>query len=447
MKHNTVWRWTLLLLLSSMGISKSWAQAPQRQLNLQEAIDLSLKNSSQLKYSTAKIEEATGALREALDRRLPDAKVSGSYLRLTNPTLDLKIKTGGSGGGSGETPKVNQAMYGLANASLPIYAGLRIRYGIESAKYLADAAKLDADQDKETIILNTIDAYNNLYKSKAAVDLVQENLQTAQQRVKDYTNLEQNGLLARNDLLKAQLQQSNVELSLLDAQNNWKLANISMDILLGLSDSTVLVVDTTNFSAIAGLKTVDEYFQSGLQNRNDLAALDLRKKAATSGVKATLGEKYPSLAVTGGYAALGIPKVLTVLNAVNIGVGVQYDIASLWKNNARLQQARAREKQLTASEMQLSDAIRLQIAQAYQNFLSAQKKIDVYQQAVVQASENYRVINNRYANSLSTATDVLDADLAQLQARLNYAFAKSDTWVAYNKLLQTAGLLNQTSIK
>src|SRR6478672_6655768 len=125
MKHNTVWRWTLLLLLSSMGISKSWAQAPQRQLNLQEAI---------------------GALREALDRRLPDAKVSGSYLRLTNPTLDLKIKTGGSGGGSGETPKVNQAMYGLANASLPIYAGLRIRYGIESAKYLADAAKLDADQ-------------------------------------------------------------------------------------------------------------------------------------------------------------------------------------------------------------------------------------------------------------------------------------------------------------
>jgi len=173
----------------------------------------------------------------------------------------------------------------------------------------------------------------------------------------------------------------------------------------------------------------------------------LRKKAATSGVKATLGEKYPSLAVTGGYAALGIPKVLTVLNAVNIGVGVQYDIASLWKNNARLQQARAREKQLTASEMQLSDAIRLQIAQAYQNFLSAQKKIDVYQQAVVQASENYRVINNRYANSLSTATDVLDADLAQLQARLNYAFAKSDTWVAYNKLLQTAGLLNQTSIK
>src|SRR6476469_2724342 len=160
MKHNTVWRWTLLLLLSSMGISKSWAQAPQRQLNLQEAIDLSLKNSSQLKYSTAKIEEATGALREALDRRLPDAKVSGSYLRLTNPTLDLKIKTGGSGGGGGgETPKVNQAMYGLANASLPIYAGLRIRYGIESAKYLADAAKLDADQDTETIIHNTIDAY------------------------------------------------------------------------------------------------------------------------------------------------------------------------------------------------------------------------------------------------------------------------------------------------
>jgi outer membrane protein len=447
MKRNTVWRWALLLLLSSMGISKSWAQE-RRQLTLQETIDLSLKNSSQLKYSTAKIEEATGALREAVERKLPDAKVSGSYLRLNNPNINLKIKTGsGSGGGSGESPKASQAMYGLANVTLPVYSGLRIRYGIEAAKYLAEAAKLDANNDREAIVLNAIDAYNNLYKSKAAVDLVQENLQTAQQRVRDFSNLEQNGLLARNDLLKAQLQESNVELSLLDAQNNWKLANISMDLLLGLSDSTELAVDTTSLNANVDLKTIGEYLQTGLQKRNDLAALDLRKKAAATGVKATLGERLPSLAVTGGYAALAIPNIVTVTNAVNLGVGVQYDIGSLWKNAARVQQARAREKELAANEMQLSDAIRLQIAQAYQNYLLSRKKIDVYQTAVAQATENYRIVNNKYANSLATATDVLDADVAQLQARLNYAFAKSDTWVAYNKLLQTAGLLNETSTK
>src|SRR5215212_1788484 len=121
MKHNTARYCMLLLLVCSMGFLKSWGQE-KRTLGLQEAIDLSVKNSSQLKYSTAKIEEATGALREAIERRLPEASVSGSYLRLNNPNIDLKLKTnsgGGSGTGTSESPKASQAAYALANVSLP----------------------------------------------------------------------------------------------------------------------------------------------------------------------------------------------------------------------------------------------------------------------------------------------------------------------------------------
>lgn len=449
MKRNTARHWMLLLFIGSMGFLKSSAQE-QHVLTLQEAVDLSVKHSSQLKYSTAKIEEATAALREAVERRLPDANASGAYLRVNNPHIDLRLKSENSNGGSDTaraTPKASQAAYGILNVTLPLYSGGRIKYGIESAKYLAEAAKLDADNDKEGIVLNTIDAFNNLYKSKAAVDLVQEALQTARQRVKDFSSLEQNGLLARNDLLKAQLQQSNTELSLLDAQNNWKLANISMDLLLGLSDSTELVPDTTNLQAAPELKTIEDYLQSGLQNRTDLSALQLRQKAAATGTKATLGEKYPSLALTGGYVALDVPKVLMVTNAINLGVGVQYSLSSLWKNASRVAQSRAREQQLAANQLQLSDAIRLEIAQAYQMFLSSRKKIEVYQTAVAQATENYRILNNKYQNSLATATDVLDADVAQLQARLNFAFAKSDALVAYNKLLQVSGVLSETTIK
>ena len=62
----------------------------------------------------------------------------------------------------------------------------------------------------------------NLYKAKTAIGLVKENLEQAQQRVKDFTNIEKNGLLARNDLMKAELQASNVELALLDAETNYK---------------------------------------------------------------------------------------------------------------------------------------------------------------------------------------------------------------------------------
>ncbi len=423
----------------------------KRLLTLQEAVELSLKNSKQLKSSQAKIEEATAALKEAVQQRLPEARVSGSYLRLNKPNVDLKVKSNNSGGSGGagntNTPQPSEAMYGIANFSLPLFGGFRIKYGIESARYLEQAARLDAENDREEMILNTIDAYNNLYKSGAAVDLVKENLQSARQRAAEFSNLEKNGLLPRNDLLKAQLQVSNTELALLDAQNNWKLANINMDLMLGLPETTELAIDSASLGAIVSVKGLDDYVQSALQNRKDLSAVDYRKKAASSAVKAAQAEKYPGLAVTGGYVALRVPQVLTVTNAVNLGLGVQYSLSSLWKNKARVQQAEARERQAAAGQELLADAIRLQVNQAYQNYLSSQKKIDVFAKAVEQANENYRIIKNKFANSLATTTELLDADVAQLQARMNFAFAQSDAVVAYNKLLQSAGMLTGAETK
>jgi outer membrane protein len=218
--------------------------------------------------------------------------------------------------------------------------------------------------------------------------------------------------------------------------------------MLGLPDTTVLTVNEADLqSAEVQLKPVEEYVQLSMQNRKDIAALALRKKAASTGVKAAKGGSYPSVALTGGYVAADVPNVFTVTNAVNVGVGIQYSLSSLWKNS-QVDQAKAREKQLEASEESLNDNIRLQVNQAYQNFLSTKKKIEVYQTAVAQAEENYRIVRNKFQNQLATTTDLLDADVAQLQARLNAAFAKADTSVAYNKLLQTAGLLlNQTETK
>lgn len=63
----------------------------------------------------------------------------------------------------------------------------------------------------------------------------------------------------------------------------------------------------------------------------------------------------------------------------------------------------------------------------------------------MQAEETYKIVNNKYKNALATTTDLLDADVAQLQARLNLAFSKSDASVAYSKLLQTAGLLTNSN--
>jgi outer membrane protein len=422
-------------------LSTLTAQAQEsRTITLKEAVDLTLANNKALKIDSSKIIEAATAIIEAREKRLPDAGITGAGLFLpVNPGVDLK--TGGGNNSNANPPRVSEAFYGIASVSLPVYTAGKLKYGIESAKFLEQAVRLDADNDRSMVILNSINACINLYKAYQAIALVKENLEQSQQRVKDLSNLEKNGLLARNDLLKAELQTSNMELSLLDAQSNYKIACVNMNLMMGLPEQTELIPDRSGLALPTSIKTLEEYEQDALKERKDVAAFSFRKKAATLGIKNARSNYYPNIALTGGYIAADIPKLLTITNAVNIGIGIKYDLSSLWKTKTKIQQAQLKLDQLQISESILDDNIRLQINQAYQAYLVSEKKIEVYERAVDQATENYRITKNKYDNALATTTELLDADVALFQTRLSVTNAKADSFLAYNKLLQIAGLL------
>jgi outer membrane protein TolC len=411
-------------------------------LGMQQAIELGIKNSKQLKISQSKIQEAGAVLQEANDARLPNFNVSASYLRLSAANVDLKSSPNNGGSTAAEPVAPSQALYGIANLSMPIFAGGRIKYGIESARYLQQASVLDAENDKEAIAFNATKSFVNLYKALETVSIVKENLRTSLSRDSSFSNLEKNGIMARNDLLKAQLQTSNIELALLDAENNANLAMVNLNLLLGQPENTVIAIDTSFLNSPSQLKTFPDYQALALQNRKDVQAIAFRKRAAASGLLSAKADAYPTIAFTGGYVAAEIPKLLTITNAINVGLGVQYNLASLWKKNTKLMQARERQNQVNATEEILGDAVRLQVSQDYQNYMLSKKKIEVFEKANIQAAENYRITGNKYNNSLSTITELLEANVALLQSQLNIRTAKADAVLAYEKLLQTAGLLN-----
>jgi outer membrane protein len=425
-------------LLALITATKLQGQEARR-ITLQEAIDLSIANSHLLKNNSAKIDEAVAAVKQANEKKLPDFTISGSWLYLPIiPNISLKTN---SSSGAGASPNVSQAMYTSTAISMPLFTAGKLNYGIESAKYLEKAARLNADENKEAIIFNSISAFSNLYKARAAVELVKEYLEQSNKRVQDFSNLEKNGLLARNDLLKAELQSSNIELTLLDVENNLQLAGVNMALMLGLPEKTILIPDSASLIKAVAVKSLEKYEQQALTERKEIGSLLLHKKIAELGVKLVKADYYPGLALTGGYIAANVPGFLTITNAVNVGIGVKYSLSSIWKTKTKLAAAGARLHQLTANEFMLIDQIRLQINESYHAYTLSEKRIKVYQKALLQSTENFRIIKNKYDNTLATATDLLEAEVTQLQSKLMVVSATVDAIVAYNKLLQTAGIL------
>lgn len=426
-------------IVLSLFVGMMYTNAQEKkQLSLDEAVQLGIQNSKSLKIDAAKIEEATADLLEAKNRQLPELKVSGSYMYLPiKPNIDLKLPGVSAAGG----PEVHQVAYGSANLSVPIYSGGRIKYGIQSAKYLVEASKLSTENDKIAIAYNVAQAYNNLFKANQSIKVLEENLTASQKRDETFLKLENNGVIARNDRLKANLQTSNIELQLLEAKNNYNIANINMDLLLGLSETTEIEVDQNYLDESDDVKPVSFYLNEARENRKDLQALDQQRKAAELGTKSAKAENLPSIAFTGGYVAADIPKFLTIYNAVNVGVGISYNLSNLWKENSSLKQSKAREMQLSATNELLNDNIKLDVNREYQNSDYSKKRITVFEKAAVQANENYRITKNKYDNGLATMTELLDADAAQIAANVGVINAKADAALAYRKLLQTTGTL------
>jgi outer membrane protein len=424
-------------MLLSLG---GYSQDSARKISLEEAIDLSLKNSKSLRAAQARIQQASANTTISKQNQLPDLKISGSYLRVTQPNITQAHPPTTPG----QPIEVNSAAYGIANLSLPVYSGMKIQYGIRSSEFLEKAASLDADQNREEVILNTIDAFSNLYKVQANLRVIRENLAQSKSRDADFANLEKNGLLARNDKLKALLQTANIELTLADVENNLKVTMVNMNIMLGLPEQTIITPDSGSLVFPGDIKSIQDYEQLALQNRKDMQALGFRKQASEVNIQKAKSDYFPSVALTGGYVALDVPNYITVTNAFTFGVGLSYNVSSLWKTSAHVTEAKAQYSEMQANEEALYDNIRSQINQSYEALLTAQKKIDVSRVAIEDGRENYKIVKNKYDNSLVTVTDLLDANALMLQSEISLELAKADEILAYNVLLEKAGILATT---
>ena len=302
-------RYPILLAICCLAIGSASAQDTSK-ISLEEAIAMGLKNSKNLRISQAKIDAAAANTLSASQAKLPNFTVSGSYLRLSSANVNInKTDNSGTGGptNTGNSPSPNSAVYGIANISLPVYAGGRIKYGIESAKFLQQAAMLDAANDRSAVIFNITSAYVNLYKSAKAVQIVKQNLIAAKSRDTTLQNQEANGILARNDLLKSELQTSNVELTLMEAESNFKVVMVNMNLLLGLPEENLVSPADDLVKEIPPMSTYSSFLEAALQHRKDLQAFGLRQKANMSSMKVAKAEAYPTLALTGGYVAADIP--------------------------------------------------------------------------------------------------------------------------------------------
>ncbi len=412
----------------------TFAHAQETNVSLQEVIQQSLQNNKSVKVAEAAKNTSEYKVQSAKNNRLPDISLSGQYMHLfTTTNVDIKLPMQSSGGGMGVEP--NQLLLGQASASVPVFAGFKIKNAIKSSELMVDLSNLQIEATKENVVWQAINLYFGLYKTQRSIDVLNENLVRANQRVKDFQNFLDNGIIARNDLLRAKLQASNVQVAIDEAETQYKNINYRLNLLTGQDESKIVHVDN-----VETLKTINQNSQDYV-NRTDVKSYDVKNQIADSQIKIAKAAYYPQLAVSAGYVAMDIDKVASVTNATNVGVGLKYDLSSLYKNKAEVEIAKAQKLENEMQKETTIDKAKVEMNEAFQKYDLAKKKNNVYKEAVEQANENYRIVKDKNDNELADTDDLLEADVQQLQAKINQVVGDADEQLAIYEYYYTTGIL------
>jgi outer membrane protein len=414
-----------------------------RKLSLPEAVQLGVENSKNLKLSQNRIDRAVAQLKIVKDNKLPTASASFAYNHAEIPTSTFNF-----GGDEPLTlPRRSDAFIGTAAVQEVLYAGGKYRLAEESTRLLTEVAKLDADKSAKDVSYAVINTYYALYKVAQSKKVIAQNLEAIASQLKQAQRFFEQGIVTKNDVLRFQLQQANVTLSQLEAENNRKIINYNLDVLLGLPEQTDVEINNPDESLKAA-ENLQAYLDLGLANRQELKSLDLQNQVAELNIKNVKANLLPTVGVGANLYYVNpsgkfIPPANQYLVPITVGANLSWNIGALWNNKNKVSDARIQQQEVTLTKDVQLDEVKTEINQNFQNYQLALARIQVLETSIQQASENDRLLESKYRNNVASAIDRIDAETLLYQSKINLELAKADAGLAYYTLLNSTGKISQ----
>ena len=425
----------LSIILSGGGV----CAYGQSVITLEEIFETAEANSTQLRPSLSAQIEAEREISVARSGRLPDinASLSLSYI------------------GDGFTTKRNFSDYqkapiphfgnGMAvNITQPVYTGGAITSAIELAELKSTAARYATDFQRDNIRFQLTGFYLDIYKCNNLRSVVEKNIAAAQKVLQEMRARYEQGTALQNDITRYELLVSNLELQLVKINNTIEILNTNLVTIAGLPDNTVIVPDTMILERSLPKDGAAWWQGEAEQNSPALrlarSEVDINRKAESL----VRSERLPKIGLQAGWNIDGpilveVPPINRNLSYWYVGVGVSYNISSLYKTNKALAKSQAATRQAIEQFDVARENLSLAVNADHVRYLEAYEELKTQQKSVELAERNYNTTSTRYSADMALITDLLDAANSKLDAEQQLVNARINIIYYYYKLLFTSG--------
>ncbi len=451
--------------------------------SLQECINYALEHNISLRQSELAIENSLVQLNQAKGNILPTLNgqysLNSNFGRNVDPFSNNIV-----------TQAIGTNSLGVG-ASMLLYNGYRLKNTVERSNLDLEAAKMDLQAQRNNISLQVAVAYLNVLSAQDMIEVSQKNLEVTRLQLSRTSKLVEAGSLPETNMFNLNAQLANDELNLVNTQNQYQGALLTLKQAMNLTDSrpfAVSRIDVPDPGVQPYPENAETVYEAAMNYLPEIKASEIREQMAEKNiqiansvgipsVRANLnwGSAYSSAAknlVQDGFNTTTVTAT-TVFDGqtvpftvdfqepafnrenipyfsqlgnnqnVNAGISIQIPIFNGYNKKYQVQAAKIQQLQTELNTENTKLGIRQSIDQAYINMLNGAKsysanlvQVDALEKAFAAAESSYSAGASNFVDYNLAKTN-LDRALATLiQAKYDYIFRMKILDFYQNKPLQ-----------
>jgi outer membrane protein TolC len=451
-KGKTVLAGLALVSIVAAPGSRAQESGANRSITLEQAVQMAVQQNPAFQTSKDDANAARARLKETQSAWYPRLDFNQDFTRGNNPVYVFGTKL--------TQRQFSAADFGLNKLNTPtpldnfqtrldgqwrLFDSGQTLLHQRSAKQLVTAADFETEQARQDLILEIIKAYYGVLVMRENVKAADEAVKTAEASEHRIETMHKVGLLVDSDLLSAKVFVSQMKDRQIRAQNDLAFTEMQLarEIGIGLDSPPETVGALMEPSPLT--KTIQEWIQTALQQRPALRAAQIEETAMGNERKAAKAEFGPRIGLFGSTerdaVTLGGP------SGTNWTAGARLDFKLFagGAQKARLEEAAASESKAKHNVEWLRSGVQMEVRKAFLDGNAATQRAAAARDATEQAKESLRIVQNRYESGLTTVTELLRSQTAELDATTAYLSALQDWQVARAQLERAAGVLTPES--
>ncbi|HCE33194.1 MAG TPA: TolC family protein [Fusobacterium sp.] len=398
-----------------------------RDLTLDQAIDLSLNNSKEMRISEKNLDISKLNVSKAFKNALPSVTYTGAY---TVGEHERRILT------QSERNYVSKKRGYTQNLKLtqPLFTGGVVTAGIKGAKAYENIASYSFLQSKIKNRLDTIKIFSDIINAQRNLEALKYSEGVLLKRYQKQEEQLKLRLITKPDILQTEYSIEDIRAQMINVKNVVDTNMEKLYIRTGISKSEPLNLVPfdipNNFSEKINL---DSDLKQAINESLSAKVAEEQVKVASATRMAAVGDLLPQVSA---FASYGTGERTTFERSYRDGewtggVQVSWKVFSFGSDLDNYRVAKLQEEQEELRETSTKENIEIDVRSAYLNVLSLEKQIASQAKALEAAKVNFELNQEKYDAGLISTVDYLDFENTYRQARIAYNKVLLDYYYAF----------------